>query len=38
VHDDGGYADQSHLIRDFRQFTGGSPAEFLARATPGAAA
>ena len=35
---DGGYADQSHLIRDFRDFTGGSPADFLARSIPGAAA
>jgi AraC-like DNA-binding protein len=34
---DGGYADQSHLIRDFRQFTGGSPVEFLARSIPGRA-
>lgn len=35
---DGGYADQSHLIRDFREFTGGSPADFLARSIPGRAA
>ena len=33
---DGGYADQSHLIRDFREFTGGSPADFLARSIPAA--
>jgi hypothetical protein len=31
---DGGYADQSHLIREFREFTGGTPADILARSSP----
>jgi AraC-like DNA-binding protein len=29
-----GYADQAHLIREFRQFTGMTPTQFQARTTP----
>ena len=31
---DTGFFDQSHLIRDFRQFTGDSPTEFLKKSSP----
>ena len=31
-----GYADQAHLIREFRQFTGTTPTDFQARTRPAA--
>ncbi|MND04861.1 Helix-turn-helix domain protein [compost metagenome] len=29
-----GYADQPHLVREFRRLSGVSPTQFLARRTP----
>jgi AraC-like DNA-binding protein len=34
VAGEAGYADQAHLIRDFHQFTGSTPAAFVARTIP----
>jgi AraC-like DNA-binding protein len=30
-----GYADQSHLVREFQQLAGTTPTEFVARLMPG---
>ena len=29
-----GFADQSHMIKEFRQFTGYTPAQYLAACAP----
>ena len=34
VAGEAGSADQAHLIRDFHQFTGSTPAAFVARTIP----
>jgi AraC-like DNA-binding protein len=36
--EDFGYHDQAHLIHDFREFCGATPAEYLRRASPGGGA
>ena len=36
--EDFGYHDQAHLVRDFQEFCGASPGEYLRRATPGGGA
>ena len=38
VAGDFGYHDQAHLIHDFREFCGATPAEYLSRASPGGGA
>jgi AraC-like DNA-binding protein len=30
-----GYYDQSHMVRDFKHYTGASPAAYFARPEPG---
>lgn len=38
VAEDFGYHDQAHLIHDFQEFCGATPAEYLRRASPGGGA
>jgi AraC-like DNA-binding protein len=38
VAEDFGYHDQAHLIHDFREFCGATPADYLRRASPGGGA